>query len=92
VRLPLLRAMKRAGANAYYLPQIDILTRSRPELSLTDEHIDVLNEHIAEFRAADLTVRYDIIERATGRIQRRWTEREKFDRNGMESVSALLAG
>jgi hypothetical protein len=83
--------MKCAGVNASYLPPIDILTHSRPELSLTDEHIDILNEHIAEFRAADLPTRYDIVERATGRIQRRWTERETFDKDGMESVSALLA-
>jgi hypothetical protein len=77
------------SGNAYYMPQIDVLTHSR--LELTHEHIVLLNERIAEFRAADLVARKDIIEKATDLIQRHWREDATFDRDEIKSVSALLA-
>jgi len=73
------------------MPQIEDITFSRPELTLTDEHISIVNDRLAEFKAADLEARNRIIQKAAERIKRGWNEEVAFDRERIEGVSAFSA-
>jgi len=64
---------------------------SRQDISLTDEHISMLEKCMPKFRAADTKLREKIVQQAADRIKRTWKEGMEFDRDTVLSVCKLSA-
>jgi hypothetical protein len=67
-----------------------LISLSREELKLTADQADMLQKHVAEFRAADLHRRLAIVKECLNWIQARWQPKVSFKRKELETVCALV--
>jgi hypothetical protein len=65
-----------------------LISISRREQALTEDHINALQEHVAEFRVAALHGRLAIVKECLDWIQERWHSNAPFNRKKVQTVCA----
>lgn len=63
-----------------------LISLSRQEVELAEDQVAILQEHVAEFRAADLHRRSAIIKNCLRSIQAGWQPKDTFNRKKVEKV------
>jgi hypothetical protein len=71
--------------------QLKVQYVSSQEITLTDEHISMLEQWTPKFRAADLSHREKMINKAANYIESTWAESMEFDRDAVTGVRDLSA-
>ena len=68
-----------------------LISLFRPEITLTEDQVDMLSKHIPEFRVADQHRRSEIVEERVTWIEERWPGQPNapFNRKKVQTVCAL---
>jgi hypothetical protein len=90
VRYPILKNLKkRAYSGGLLSALIGLTIHSRPDITLTDQEYGILRRRVTEFKNANAAARSNIVKETADQIERGRQQDAHFDREAVETVSAL---